>query len=386
MPEPVILAALRTPIGRQNGALRETRPDVLYATVINALLRQTGLDGARVDDVVTGCVTNVGEQGANLGRLAVMLSDLPQTVPAVTLNRMCGSSQQAIHMAAQAIAAGDAEFVIGGGAESMTRVPMFSDIAGGFASLNPALNDKYEIIHQGESAERIAERYGLTRAELDDFSFASHERAAAATRAGYFAGQLVALDGIDKLGAAVRLEHDEGIRFEPDRERMGQLPSVFRANGVVTAANASQISDGAAAVLIGDNEIARALGLKPRARFRARVAVGGDPTLQLLEVVPATRKALERAGLTIDDIDVVEINEAFASVVLAWQREFAIDPAKVNPNGGAIAHGHPLGATGAVLMTKMLHELERRGARYGLQVMCIGHGQATATIIERLEA
>jgi acetyl-CoA acetyltransferase family protein len=384
MSEAVILGAVRTPIGRQNGSLREVRPDVLYAQILNALLERSGLDGAQIEDVITGCVTNFGEQGANIGRLGVMLSNLPQTVPAVTLNRMCGSSQQAIHFAAQAVAAGDSSFVIGGGVESMSRVPMFSDIAGGFAALNPALNDKYEMVHQGESAERIAEKFGLSRQALDAFSYESHIRAAQATKAGYFASQIAPVDGQDKAGQPMRLEYDEGIRFEPDLERMGKLHTVFRAAGVVTAANASQISDGAAAVLIGDREQALLAGLRPRARFRARVVAAGDPTLQLLEVIPATHKALQKAGLTIGDIDVVEINEAFASVVLAWQQEFNADMGRVNPNGGAIAHGHPLGATGAVLMTKLLHELERRDAQFGLQVMCIGHGQATATIIERI--
>ena len=386
MAEAVILAALRTPIGRHGGALRHVRPDVLYAHVLNALLKQTGIDPSLIGDVVTGCVTNIGEQGANLGRLGVMLSDLPITVPAVTLNRMCGSSQQALHFAAQAVAAGDMDFAIGGGAESMTRVPMFSDIAGGFATLNPALSDKYELVHQGESAERIAERFELSREALDDWSFESHIRAAQATQAGYFADQLVPVEGVDKADQPLLLRHDEGIRFEPDREKMGRLSTVFRADGVVTAANASQISDGAGAVLVGDRERAEALGLKPRACFRARVVAAGDPTMQLLEVIPATYKALEKAGLSINDIDVVEINEAFASVVLAWQREFDADMSRVNPNGGAIAHGHPLGATGAVLLTKLLHELERRDAQLGLQVMCIGHGQATATIIERIPA
>ena len=384
MAEAVILDAVRTPIGQRGGALREARPDVLYAHVLSSLLARSGLDGARIEDVVTGCVTNFGEQGANIGRLGVMLSDLPISVPAVTLNRMCGSSQQAIHFAAQGVAAGDAQYVIGGGVESMTRVPMFSDIAGGFATLNPALNDKYEIVHQGESAERIVDKYGLSRRELDEWSYQSHVRAAAATRAGHFSREILPLDGLDKEGKRLRLERDEGIRFEPDLERMGKLQPAFRGDGRVTAANSSQISDGAAGLLIGEREQALADGLRPRARFRARVVAAGDPTLQLLEVIPATHKALARAGQSIGDIDVVEINEAFASVVLAWLREFKADPERVNPNGGAIAHGHPLGATGAVLMTKLLHDLERRDAQFGLQVKCIGHGQATATIIERI--
>ncbi|GAB6934147.1 thiolase family protein [Calditerricola yamamurae] len=384
MGEPVIVDAVRTPIGKKNGALRHVRPDALYAHVLNALLARTGVDGALVDDVITGCVTQTGEQGANVGRLGVLLSDLPHTVPAVTLNRMCGSSQQAIHFAAQAIAAGDARVVIAGGVEAMTRVPMFSDIGGGFETLNPALHDKYELVHQGESAERIAERFGLSRDDLDDFAYESHRRAAAATREGRFSDHLAPLTGLDAGGEPFLFEHDEGIRFAPDREKMRALTPVFRPDGVVTAGNASQISDGAAAVLLADADTARALGLKARARFRARVVVAGDPTLQLLEVIPATEKALARAGLTLRDIDVVEINEAFASVVLAWARALQVDLEKVNPNGGAIAHGHPLGATGAALMAKLLSELERSGGQFGLQVMCIGHGMATATVIERL--
>ncbi len=389
MREPVILDAVRTPIGRKGGALREVQPDRLYAHVLDALIERTGLPVARVEDVVTGCVTQAGEQGANIGRLGVLLSNLPMTVPATSLNRMCGSSQQAVHFAAQAIAAGDAQYVVAGGVESMTRAPMFSDLGGGFERLDPDLLAKYELIHQGESAERIAENYGLGRRTLDDFSRESHRRAAAAQQAGYFQGQLAPIAGLDSDGAPMLLAHDEGVRPNASREAMASLRTVFRADGVVTAGNASQISDGAAALLIADREVALADGYRPRARFRARVVVGDDPTLQLLGVIPATRKALERAGLSLSDIDVVEINEAFASVVLAWRNEliptgseFLFD--RVNPNGGAIAHGHPLGATGAVLMTKLCNELERRDAQFGLQVMCIGLGMATATVIERI--
>lgn len=384
MREAVILEAVRTPIGKRNGALRDWRPDALYARVLDALLERTGIDPALVGDVVTGCVTQAGEQGANLGRLAVLLSRLPREVPAVTLNRMCGSSQQAVHFAAQAIAAGDLDFAIAGGVESMTRAPMFSDIGGGFHTLNPALFQRHELVHQGESAERIAERYGLSREELDGWAYLSHRRAAQATQEGRFRAQMVPLEGLDAEGRPFLLDFDEGIRPDADYGRMLALKPVFRQNGVVTAGNASQISDGAAALLLGDREKAEALGLRPRARFRARVVVAGDPTLQRLEVIPATQKALARAGLSLKDLDVIEINEAFASVVLAFLRAFNPDPERVNPNGGAIAHGHPLGATGAILMTKLLHELERTGGEFGLQVMCIGHGQATATVLQRI--
>lgn len=384
MREPVIIGALRTPTGRNRGALRNIRPDELYAGLINELLSRTGIDGTKIDDVITGCVTEVEEQGANIGRISVLLSNLPPSVPAATLNRMCGSSQQAVHFGAQSIGSGDADYIIAGGVESMSRVPMFSDIKGGFEKLNPAIGEKYELIHQGESAERIAEKYGLKRQDLDKFAYQSHLRAAFATKSGYFREQIIPVKGVDADGKPLLLDYDEGIRFKPDLDKMSSLSPVFKENGVITAANASQISDGAAALLIGDSETAQADGLTPRARFRARVVVGGDPTIQLLEVIPATKKVLEKAGLGLEDMDVVEINEAFASVVLAWAEELKPDMSKVNPNGGAIAHGHPLGATGALLMTKLLYELERSGGRFGLQVMCIGHGMATATIIERI--
>jgi acetyl-CoA C-acetyltransferase len=382
--EPVIIDAVRTPMGRNRGALRNIRPDELYAGLMGEILKRTGIGGERIDDVITGCVTQYGDQGANIGRLAVLLSPLPSSVPAVTLNRMCGSSQQAVHFASQSIAAGDAAYVLAGGVESMTRVPMFSDIGGNIESLNPEIANKYELIHQGESAERIAEKYGLTRAELDEFALQSHKNAASAVKSGRFKEQIIPVSGIDKDGNTIVLDYDEGIRLNQDPEKMSSLPPIFREDGVITAANSSQISDGAALMLIADRETSVADGFKPRARILARAVLGGDPTMQLLEVIPATTVVLSKAGLSLADIDVTEINEAFASVVLAWSRELKPDMAKVNPNGGAIAHGHPLGATGAVLMTKLLYELERTDGRFGLQVMCIGHGMATATIIERL--
>jgi len=384
MKEPVIIEAIRTPSGRNRGALREIRPDSLYSLLINEMLKRTGIDGDNIDDIVTGCVTQCGEQGANIGRLSVLLSDLPSSVPALTLNRMCGSSQQAVHFAAQAIAAGDAGYILAGGVESMTRVPMFSDIGGDLGTLNPEITNKYEIIHQGESAERIAEKYGLTREELDEFALQSHEKAAKAVKSSRFKEQIIPVSGIDKEGNTIVLDYDEGIRFNGDPAKMASLTPIFREDGVITAANSSQISDGAALLLISDRERAVADGYKPRARFRARIAVGGDPTLQLMEVIPATKKVLDAAGLTLKDIDIIEINEAFASVVLAWAKTLEPEMNRVNPNGGAIAHGHPLGATGVLLMTKLVHELERMDGQFGLQVMCIGHGMATATILERL--
>ena len=385
MAEAVILEAVRTPFGRRGGAYRETRPDRLLAYILDCLLDRAQVPAAKIEDVVTGAVTQMGEQGANVGRLGVLLAGFPVSVPAVTLNRMCGSSQQAVHFASQAVAAGDMRYAIGAGVESMTRVPMFSDIAGGFETLNPDLLAGYELIHQGESAERIADKWGITRAEVDDFAAESHRRAAQAARDGRNV-ELAPTLGLDGQGTPVTLARDEGIREVPDRAKMASLPTIFRSggNGVVTAANSSQISDGASAVLVADRETALADGFRPRARFRARVALGDDPIMQLTGVIPATRLALERAGISMADLDWIEINEAFATVVLAWARELKPDMAKVNPWGGAIAHGHPLGATGAGLMAKLLAGLEASGGTLGLQVMCIGHGMATATVIERL--
>jgi acetyl-CoA acetyltransferase family protein len=377
--EPVILEAVRTPFGRRGGAYRDTRPDRLLALTLRGLVDRAGFDPSRVEDVINGTVTQVGEQGANVGRLAVLLAGFPVQVPAVTLNRLCGSSQQAVHFAAQAVAAGDLHYAIASGVESMTRVPMFSDIGGGFDQLSPEVRARYELIHQGESAERVARRWRISRAEADAFAAESHSRAAEAARQGRHRELL------PTPAADVTLTRDEGIRDVIDPQKMAGLPTVFRpaGDGVVTAGNASQIADGAAAVLIADRERALADGYRPRARFRARVVVGDDPTLQLTAIIPATRAALARAGLSVPDIDWFDVNEAFATVVLAWARELRPPPEKVNPWGGAIAHGHPLGATGAGLLAKTLAGLEATGGRFGLQVMCIGHGMATATIVER---
>jgi len=383
MPQPVVIEAVRTPFGRKGSAFREIRPDTLLAGTLAGLVERAKIDPAKIEDVITGCVAQAGEQGANIGRLATLLAGFPVEVPAVTLNRMCGSSQQAVHFAAQQIGAGDAFYAIGAGVENMTRVPMFSDV-GSLDKLNPALA-RFNLVHQGESAELLAEKYKITRQDVDEFAQESHRRASAALREQRNR-ELLVTHGTDANGASVPLDRDEGIREKIDAAKMASLPTVFRpgGNGVVTAANSSQISDGAAAVLIGDREAALSDGFRPRARFLARVAVGDDPTLQLAGVIPATLKALKRAGLTLDDIDWIEINEAFASVVLSWARELKANMEKVNPWGGAIAHGHPLGATGAGLFAKMLVGLETTGGRLGLQTMCIGHGMATATIIERI--
>ena len=379
MREVVIVEAVRAPIGKRNGTLSAMLPVHLAARVLRALVERAQIDPELIEDVILGCVTPLGEQGANIARLAVLQAGWPVDVPAVTLNRMCGSSQQAVHFAAQAIAAGDMDVVIAGGLEVMSRVPLASDWPAQWPPDFP-----YPLVHQGLSAEMVAERWGLTRDDLDRFAFASHVKAAAATRRGDFAQEIIPIDVPQPDGSAVCLNYDEGIRFEPNLEKMGQLQPAFKPNGVITAGNASQISDGCAAILLMSLEKTIELGLKPRARFAARAVVGSDPVIMLTGPIPATRKALNRSGLTIDEIDAVEINEAFASVVLAWEKELGPDPARVNPNGGAIAHGHSLGATGAILMTKLLHFLERTRGQYGLQTMCIGHGMATATIIERL--
>ena len=374
MREVVIVEAVRSPVGKREGKLSRVLPAHLAARVLNELVARAGIEPASVEDVIFGCVTPLGEQGANVTRLAVLQAGFPVDVPAVTLNRMCGSGQQAIHFAAQAILSGDMEVVIAGGLEMMSRVPLGTDWPTHWPPDFP-----YPLVHQGLSAEMMAEKWRLSREELDQFAFDSHVKAAAATKRGAFAREIVPI----AVNGDV-LDFDDGIRFEPNLAKMAALAPAFKPDGVVTAGNASQISDGCAALLLMSVDKAQALGLKPRARIVARAVVGSDPVLMLSAPIPATCRILDRAGLRIVDIDAIEINEAFASVVLAWQKDIRPDPARVNPNGGAIALGHPLGATGAVLMTKLLHHLEQTGGRYGLQTMCIGHGMATATIIERI--
>lgn len=378
MREVVIVEAVRTPVGRFNGVFKDVHPVQLGSLVLKEVVKRAGIRPADVDDVVMGCVTQTAEQGGNIGRIAVLNAGFPVEVPSVSVNRMCGSSQQAMHFAAQAIAAGDADVVIAAGVESMTRVPMGSDF--GFETLPGDF--PYNLVPQGISAELIAEKWGIPRTALDQFAYESHLKAAAATQAGKFANELMPVEvGAD--GEKKTVTVDEGIRFNPDLSKMATLKTVFKENGTVTAGNASQISDGAAAVLLMSAEKAKEMGLKPRARVVARVAVGSDPILMLTGVIPATRKVLEKAGLTIDDMDCIEVNEAFASVVLSWAQEIEPDMSRVNANGGAIALGHPLGASGARIMTTLLNRLEQTGGRYGLQTMCIGWGMATATIIER---
>jgi len=377
MSEVFIISAVRTPIGigKPTGALAPLVPVDLAAVVLKEAACRAGVELGLVEDAVWGCVTPIGDQGANLARLAVLKAGFPVKVPGVTLNRMCGSSQQAIHFAAQAILAEDMDIVIAGGAEMMSHQPIGSDWPAEWPRDFP-----YELVHQGISAEMMAEKWGLSREALDDYAYQSHLRAMNAIQNGYFKDQILPIARPD--GTLVTI--DEGVRMPPDRVKIAGLKPVFNPDGVVTAGNSSQISDGAAAVLIASARAVGRYNLDPRARILARVVVGSDPVLMLDGPILATKDVLKRAGLTLEEIDVIEINEAFASVVLAWVQELHPDMSRVNPNGGAIAHGHPLGATGVILMTKLIHELERTEGRYGLQTMCIGHGMATATIIERV--
>jgi len=377
MSEVYILSTVRTPIGigKPTGALASLAPVNLAAMVIKEAAFQGGIDPGKVDDLIWGCVTPIGDQGANLARLAVLKAGFPSNVPAVTLNRMCGSGQQAIHFAAQAILAGDMDLVLAGGTEMMSHQALGSDWPQQWPEDFP-----YDLVHQGISAEMMAEKWNLDREDLDDFAFQSHMRAMAATQRGYFESQIFPVTRED----GIEIKVDEGIRMPPDRQRMAGLKPVFRLDGVITAGNSSQISDAAAAVLLASPKAVGRYNLTPRARIVSRVVVGSDPVLMLDGPIEATRIILKKTGFTLDQIDVIEINEAFASVVLAWAREYHPDMNRVNPNGGAIALGHPLGATGAILMIKLVNELERIRGKFGLQTMCIGHGMATATIIERL--
>jgi acetyl-CoA acyltransferase len=378
MSEAFIISAVRTPVGvgKPQGALQPLAPVELTAMVLQEVVRRAGVDPARIDDLVWGCVTPVGDQGANLARLGVLMAGFPPKVPAVTLNRMCGSSQQALHFAAQAILAGDMDLVIAGGTEMMSHQPLGAD----YPAEWPA-NFPYGLVHQGISAEMMAQKWDLQRDELDDYAYQSHSRAMGAIQQGFFESQILPVTRPDGRVVAI----DEGVRMPPDREKMRLLKPVFKSDGVITAGNSSQISDAATALLLASPNAVGRYNLTPMARLVARCAVGSDPVLMLDGPIPATQLALKRSGLSLDEIDIIEVNEAFASVVLAWAKELGIDDlSRVNPNGGAIALGHPLGATGGVLMTKLVYELGRSGKHYGLQTMCIGHGQATATVIERV--
>ena len=384
MAEAVIVEAVRTAIGRRGGMLSPVRPDDLMALTLQEVVRRAGIDPAQVDDVIVGCVTQTGEQGMNLARAAALIAGFPIEVPGTTINRFCGSGQQAVNFAAQGVLSGAQDVVIGGGVESMTRVPMGSDAFGpGEGPISPKLMDLYEIIPQGNSAEMIAKKWGFSRAQLDEFSFQSHRKAGQAIQEGRFTREIFPVE-VKHNGASYAFDTDEGVRIPPSLEKMAQLKPPFQEDGVVTAGNSSQISDGAAAVLVMTPEKAGQLGLRPRARIVAQAIVGSEPTIMLTGPIPATARVLKKAGLSFEDIDLFEVNEAFAPVVLAWQHETGADMEKVNYNGGAIALGHPLGASGARLITTLLYELERQEARYGLSTMCIGYGMGIATIIERL--
>ena len=384
MPEAVIVEAVRTAIGRRGGKLSPVRPDDLMALTLQEVVRRAGITGDRIDDVIVGCVTQTGEQGMNLARAAALIAGFPIEVPGTTVNRFCGSGQQAVNFAAQGVLSGAQDIVIGGGVESMTRVPMGSDAFGpGEGPVSPKLMDLYEIIPQGNSAEMIAKKWGFSRQQLDEFSFQSHRKAGQAIQEGRFTREIFPVE-VKQNGTSYGFDTDEGVRIPPSLEKMAQLKPPFQEDGVVTAGNSSQISDGAAAVLVMTADKARELGLRARARIVAQAIVGSEPTIMLTGPIPATAKVLKKAGLALKDIDLYEVNEAFAPVVLAWQQETGADMEKVNYNGGAIALGHPLGASGARLLTTLLHELERQEARYGLSTMCIGYGMGIATIIERL--
>jgi acetyl-CoA acyltransferase len=381
MAEAVIVGAVRTAVGKKNGALAGVRPDDLLAGTLRALVARVGIDPGHVEDVIIGCVDQVGEQGFNIARNAALSAGFPVDVCGTTLDRMCGSGQQAANFAAMGVMSGQYECVIAGGVENMTRVPMGSNGMGpGDGPLSPALTALYNLVPQGLSAEIIAEQWGLKREELDELAAQSHEKAGRAIVEERFQREIVPVPLPD--GAV--FDTDEGVRVPVNRGKMAALVPSFKPDGVVTAANSSQISDGAAALLIMSEARARALGLTPRARIVATALAGVDPTIMLTGPIPATRRVLDKAGLAIHQIDLFEINEAFASVVLAWERELHPETERVNVNGGAIALGHPLGCSGAKLMTTLLHELERTNKRVGLQTMCIGFGQGIATIIERV--
>jgi acetyl-CoA acyltransferase len=380
MRDAVIVDAVRTPVGRRKGAYSDVHPVDLSAHVLNALVERTGVDPSVIDDVVWGCVSQVGEQTMNVGRNAVLAAGWPESVPGTTVDRQCGSSQQAVHFAAAGVMSGQYDVAVAGGVEVMTRVPMGSSIGTDVGlPFGPKLLERYnnEWFNQGTGAEMIVERWGLSRQQVDEFSLASHQKAAAAIDSGAFAKQYAIIPGTG-------LEVDEGVRRETSLEKLAGLKPAFKADGVITAGNSSQISDGSGALLITTSEKARELGLKPLARLHSFALAGDDPVIMLTAPIPATAKALAKAGLSIGDIGAFEINEAFAPVPLAWLAETGADHKALNPLGGAIAIGHPLGGSGAVLMTRLLHHMSDNGIRYGLQSMCEGGGMANATILELL--
>lgn len=385
MVEAVIVDAVRTPVGKRGGALRDIHPVQLGSHVLKGLAERNSLDPALVDDVIFGCVVQVGEQAGNVARWAALGAGWPETTPGTTVDRACGSSQQALTFAIASVVAGHADIVVAGGVESMTRVPMGTNRNNGPGKpFGPDIEARYgrDSFSQGEGAEIIAEQWDLTREQLDQMALDSHARALAATERGDFADQILPITGLDKEGNEFTFTQDEGIRPGGTLETLGQLKTVFRDDGVVTAGNSSQISDGASAILVMSAEKAKELGHTPIARLHTAALAGADPITMLTAPIPATQKALEKSGLSVDDIGVFEVNEAFASVPAAWLAEIGADPTRLNPNGGAIALGHPLGGSGARIMTDMIHHMKRTGTQYGLQTMCEAGGQANASILE----
>jgi acetyl-CoA acyltransferase len=380
MRDVVIVEAVRTPVGKRDGSLKDVHPVMLLAATLRELVTRAKIDPAIVEDIVSGCVMQVGEQSLNIARNAALTAGFPIEVPATTVDRQCGSGQQAIHFAANLIQSGVVDVAIGAGVESMSRIPLGSSIKAGGHPFPPELTERYALTHQGLSAEMIADKWNLSREDLDAFGLRSHRLAVKAQAEGAFDRETFAVT----LPGGGTLTRDEGPRPDTSLERLATLKPAFKPDGKITAGSSSQISDGSAAVLLTTPEKAKELGLTPRARIVAQKVVGVDPVLMLTGPIPATQQILKKAGLKLDDIDLVEINEAFASVVLAWEKELHPDMDKVNVNGGAIALGHPVGSSGARLMVTLLHELERRKGRYGLQTMCCGGGIGTATIIERL--
>jgi acetyl-CoA acyltransferase len=382
MAEAVIVEAVRSPIGKRNGGLSGVHAADLSAQVLNGLADKAGIDPEIVDDVIWGCVMQAGEQALDIARTSLLAAGWPETVPGVTVDRQCGSSQQSIHFAAAGVVAGHYDVVVAGGVESMSRTPMGASLASGGRPYPEAFMTRYDgqVPNQGIGAETIAERWGLSRTELDEFSLASHEKAAAAQDAGRFAGQIAPVT----LDDGTVVTADEGVRRGSTLESLGKLKPAFKEDGVIHAGNSSQISDGSAAVLFMSAQKAKSLGLKPLAKVHTATLAGANPVIMLTAPIPATQKVLKKSGLSIDEIGAYEVNEAFAPVPLAWLHDIGADEKKLNPNGGAIALGHPLGGSGARLMTTLLYHMRDKGIRYGLQTMCEGGGQANATIVELL--
>lgn len=385
MAEAVIVEAVRSPIGKRNGGLSGVHPAELSAQVLNGLVERAGVDPTLVEDVIWGCVMQAGEQALDIARTAVLAAGWPETVPGVTVDRQCGSSQQSVHFAAAGVVAGHYDVVVAGGVESMSRTPMGSSLANGGHPYPDAFRTRYsQTPNQGIGAEMIAEQWGLDRTALDQFSLGSHEKAAAAQDSGAFDDQIVGIRTKDADGNEVAITKDEGIRRGGSVEKLAGIKPAFKEDGVIHAGNSSQISDGSAALLFMSAEKAKSLGLKPIAKVHTATLAGADPVIMLTAPIPATQKVLKRSGLSLDEIGVFEVNEAFAPVPMAWLKDIGADEKKLNPNGGAIALGHPLGGSGARIMTTMLYHMRDKGIQYGLQTMCEGGGQANATILELL--